>query len=246
MEYKIGSIFKVRGGVNVYEGIFVRELKNRFLCVVLIDKEEITCYVPASCRLSNFGNFAGCKVLLTENHGKKSRTRFSLYAIYCNRKCIIVNLKEANRIIESNIQRRLFAFLGKRKNIRREYWINDYKCDLFIEDSKTVIEIKSVLLFGCDNKVLQIHSERAVKQLQSINKLLNEGYKVCYFYVSTNPTVTNLIVEEQNSEFHWWFKRNMELGMICKAYTIGLKQRKTILKKEIDIKYKDQAQGDQL
>lgn len=39
---------------NFKTGIFIRELKNRFLCEVEIDSESVVCYVPSSCHLSNF------------------------------------------------------------------------------------------------------------------------------------------------------------------------------------------------
>lgn len=40
-------------------GIFIQELKNRFLCEVEIDGESTVCYVPSSCHLSNFLDLKG-------------------------------------------------------------------------------------------------------------------------------------------------------------------------------------------
>ena len=45
-------------------GIFKEELKNRFLCLVEVDGEDTLCYIPSSCRLSNFVSMAGKTVLL--------------------------------------------------------------------------------------------------------------------------------------------------------------------------------------
>lgn len=45
-------------------GIFIQELKNRFLCEVEIDGESTVCYVPSSCHLSNFLDLKGKSVLL--------------------------------------------------------------------------------------------------------------------------------------------------------------------------------------
>ena len=44
-------------------GIFKKELKNRFLCLVEIDGEDTLCYIPSSCRLSNFIDLTGKEVL---------------------------------------------------------------------------------------------------------------------------------------------------------------------------------------
>ena len=50
---------------NFIEGIFVKELKNRFLCEVIIDGVSTICYVPSSCHLSNFLSLEGKQVLLS-------------------------------------------------------------------------------------------------------------------------------------------------------------------------------------
>ena len=47
------------------KGTFKKELKNRFLCEVQINGEDVVCYVPSSCHLSNFLQLEGKKVLLT-------------------------------------------------------------------------------------------------------------------------------------------------------------------------------------
>lgn len=50
-------------------GIFKEELKNRFLCLVEIDGEDTLCYIPSSCRLSNFIVLSSHKVDLAERKG---------------------------------------------------------------------------------------------------------------------------------------------------------------------------------
>ena len=46
------------------EGIFIQELKNRFLCEVLVNGETTVCYVPSSCHLSNFLDLTNKKVVV--------------------------------------------------------------------------------------------------------------------------------------------------------------------------------------
>lgn len=46
------------------EGIFNKELKNRFLCEVLVEDEVVECYASSSCRLDNFIDLHGKQVLL--------------------------------------------------------------------------------------------------------------------------------------------------------------------------------------
>ena len=56
------------------KGKFVKELKNRFLCEVLIDGIPTECYVPSSCHLSNFLALRGKLVLLLPTQDRNSRT----------------------------------------------------------------------------------------------------------------------------------------------------------------------------
>lgn len=44
----------IDSNTNIVTGTFVKELKNRFLCEVVISGIPTECYVPSSCHLSNF------------------------------------------------------------------------------------------------------------------------------------------------------------------------------------------------
>ena len=62
-------------------GIFKEELKNRFLCLVEIDGEDTLCYIPSSCRLSNFIDLTGREVLVLPVLSPDARTKYSVYAL---------------------------------------------------------------------------------------------------------------------------------------------------------------------
>ncbi len=50
---------------QISQGIFKEELKNRFLCLVEVDGADTLCYIPSSCRLSNFvGNYSVVYIVL--------------------------------------------------------------------------------------------------------------------------------------------------------------------------------------
>lgn len=51
-------------------GVFKTELKNRFLCTVCVDGVDVICYIPSSCRLSNFIDLSGKTVLLKPNQSR--------------------------------------------------------------------------------------------------------------------------------------------------------------------------------
>ena len=89
--------------------IFIKELKNRFLCEVEIDGEHVVCYVPSSCHLSNFLKLEGQKVLLVPTQTKNARTQYALFAVPYKKSYIILNTSMANRAIENSIHSRRFS-----------------------------------------------------------------------------------------------------------------------------------------
>ena len=161
-------------------GVFKEELKNRFLCLVEIDGEDTLCYIPSSCRLSNFIDLTGREVLVSPVLSPTARTKYSVYALSGNHGFILLNMSKANEAVADSISSRRFSFLGKRTLVKKEYKVNGYKSDLYIEETKTVVEIKSILSFskGKEARFPSVYSQRAIDQLIKLKCLLEEGYKV--------------------------------------------------------------------
>lgn len=218
---------------EIIYGIFKQEIKNRFLCSVEIDGEEVVCYVPSSCRLSNFLNMTDRQVMLVPIMDKKARTRFALYALKYGRGYIPINLSNSNRVIEQQIHRRYFSFLGKRSEVLREQKIDDYKCDLFVKDTNTVIEVKSLLSFEQEALFPTVYSERAVKQLQQISGLLDEGYKVCFILVSLSRTVKKMRINPEIMDFYELFQKCVSKGMIYQGFSLQLKDKMLEIKSSV-------------
>lgn len=218
-------------------GIFQTEIKNRFLCSVNIDGRDETCYIPSSCRLSNFIDMAGRTVLLKPVEDPNARTSFAVYAVKYRKGFVLLNLAQANRVIEVQLYRRYFAFLGSRKKVSREYKIGNYKTDLYIHDTKTLIEVKSTLSFAKATAFPTVYSERAVKQLKEISRLLDEGYRACYILVSLNPCVKEIVINTEVSDFYNLFHECIEKGMTCCAFSVRLREQVPELYSKIKVVY---------
>lgn len=210
---------------EIIYGIFKQEIKNRFLCRVKIEGKEVICYVPSSCRLSNFLDMTDRRVMLIPTMDKNARTRFALYALKYGRSYVPINLSNSNRVIEQQIHRRYFSFLGKRNQVVREKIIKDYKCDLFVKDTNTVIEIKSILSFEKEALFPTVYSERAVKQLRQLSKLLDEGYKVCFIVVSLSRVVNEMSINPEIEDFYRLFQECVSKGMIHKGFSLRLDEK---------------------
>lgn len=218
-------------------GTFIKEEKNRFICLVEVNGKETVCYIPASCRLSNFLNLEGRQVLLRPIKSEKARTEYSVFAVKSRRRFIPLNLSVANRAIEEQINRRIFSFLGKRNNVVRETSIEGYKADLFIRDTKTLIEIKSILSFEEEALFPTVYSERAVKQLRQIKELLIQGYKVYYMLVSLNSAVKQIALNKYMSEFNEYFLECIDLGMHCCGFSICLQKGVPTMYSKINVQW---------
>ena len=219
---------------NAIYGIFKNEHKNRFLCTVCVDGTDVICYISSSCRLSNFIDLSGKTVLLMPNKSKASKTLYTVYAVKIGRHFVLLNFAQANRVIESQLCRRHFSFLGKRKKVEREIFIESYKTDLFIYDTNTVVEIKSILTFNKKSLFPSVYSERAIKQLQKLSHLLDIGYKVCYLLISLNSQVKELYIDKNDKIYYTLFKECINKGMIVRAFSIHMNEQETKIYKNID------------
>ena len=216
-------------------GVFKEELKNRFRCVVTIDNMDTICYIPSSSRLSNFIDLSNRVVMLRPIKKKDAKTQYSVYAVKYNRSFVLLDLSSANTVIEKQLPRRLFNFLGSRARVKRETVIDDYKCDLYLEDSDTIIEIKSLLSFGKDAVLPTVYSERAIKQLTKIKQLLFDGHKVCYFIASLYQGVEQVRMNPDHQEFYALFTECIEAGMTVAAFSLKMSSGQVLVRNRIEV-----------
>lgn len=219
---------------NCIAGQFVRELKNRFLCEVVIDGKVEVCYIPSSCHLSNFLQLEGKEVLLMPTVAKKTRTAFAVVAVKFKRSYIILNTSYANRLVEYAIQGRKLSYLGKRKVCLREKNVNEYKCDLYIADTNTIVEIKSVISASDIGVFPTVYSERSLNQLSKIKALLQLGYRVDYIIVSLNPYVKGIELLK-DTQFYIEFEECINLGMSVHAFNCKIQNDMVLLNKRVTI-----------
>lgn len=222
---------------KIIYGIFKEEIKNRFLCTVNIDGVDSVCYIPSSCRLSNFIRLENRTVMLQQIKKKDARTKYSVYAVKYRRGFVPLNLSATSKAIEESIDKKLFAFLGKRKEIFREKTIDKYKSDLYIADTDTLIEVKSILSFHKTAFFPTVFSERANRQLEGLARILSRGHKVCYIFVSMCSSVEEIFINESQDEYYKLFKDCINRGMIVSGFSLGMKEIYTYVKKRIDVIY---------
>jgi len=220
---------------EIVYGIFKEETKNRFLCTVSIDGTDTVCYIPSSCRLSNFIDLENRTVMLRPIKKKDSRTKYVVYAVKYRRSYVPLNLSVSNRVLETEIRRRYFSFLGIRKAVFRERVIDGYKSDLYIADTDTVIEVKSILSFNKNAIFPTVFSERANRQLEELLGLLANGHRVCYMLVSMCASVESIQINAEQDEYYRLFVDCMRHGMTVGAISLSMKNDLPYVKSRIDV-----------
>lgn len=221
--------------LSLKHGIFKKELKNRFLCLVEVDGEDTLCYIPSSCKLSNFIDLEHKAVLLSQNKSANSRTKYSIFAVYEGNDIILLNMSFASEAIMVGIRNRRFSDLGKRTMIRKEHMVDGYKCDLYIEDTNTIVEIKSLISIEKEAHFPSVYSQRAIDQLNKLNALLDKGYRVCYIFASLNPKVKLLTLNKNDTEYRKAFLLCLDKGMLVKGFSLSLNDGAPILHKSLKV-----------
>lgn len=219
---------------KVYKGTFLEEVKNRFLCKVKIEGTITLCYVPSSCRLDNFLDLAGKDVLLLPTKTPNARTAFSLLAVPYKNSYILLNSSMANTLIGQNLCSRRFSILGKRESISRERSADGYKCDFFIHDTETLIEVKSIISTKPVVGFPSVFSPRAIRQLRFLKQYLESGKPVCYIIVSMNP-YTQSIFFDKTTPFYPVFEECLSLGMTILGVSCQIADEQLSIRKMLKV-----------
>jgi len=226
---------KQKDDLELIEGVFLKELDNRFRCVVKVGSDTFTCYVPSSCRLSNLINLEGKKVLLTPTLTPTATAKYSLFAVQHKRSYILLNSSIANKAVKMNIASRRFSYLSDRNTIIAEHSVNGYKADLFIEDTGSIIEIKSIISQDSEAIFPAVFSARANRQLKELSVFLEQGINVYFYIISLSPYLKSVRINKEMVSFYESFLHCLHLGMRTAAYTCRLRESKLTLEKEIPI-----------
>lgn len=179
-------------------GTFLEECNNRFISLVNVDGNNVEAYVQCSCRLDNFVDLRGKTVYLKKISNPR-RAKYIIIAFKKGNSFALLSPKYANDLFFDFLKSRRASLFGPRKNIKKEYTVENYKSDYYIFDSKTIIEVKALLSMDTISMFPTVYSERALNQLDKIEHLLEIGYTVYYEIVSINPTIKKVMLNVENS-----------------------------------------------
>ncbi|MBQ2644686.1 DNA/RNA nuclease SfsA [bacterium] len=208
----------------MHTGIFIEEAKERFIGYVKIDSQIEECYISSSSHLNKLINLKNKKVLLTENKGKNLRTRYTIQAVANKNSIILVNLNFVNSIVYEYLKQRY-----KNLEVKREVNIQNYKSDFYVPANKTIIEVKSMLSESETATFPSIYGERALRQLEKIYWLLQEGYNIDYYFIFLNSNIKNITLNNKYTEFNILFRQCLDKGLNVKYFYAKYKDNNFIV-----------------
>ena len=208
---------------NLIEGVFIKEHKTRFLCEVSVNENNVTCYVPISCKISKLIELNNNSVLLSRTQDKHAKTKYSLFAIKANKEYIVINTGIINKVVGKYIENNV-----PKGVIKPEFIINNYKSDFFIEKNKVIVEVKSIISREKNVVLPNMVSKRSIEQLKNIYHLLQKEYLAEYYFVCLTQNI-KLITVNIDSDYGQELKKCIDIGMKTKILKILFANNNIIL-----------------
>jgi len=162
----------------VIEGKFINRI-NRFIAEVEISGKIEKVHVRNTGRCKEIF-IPGAKIFLEEGSGEKRKTKYSLIAVYKEKRLINVDSQIVNYVFEEGVLKNKVDFLNNPDVFLREKVYNKSRFDFYYEkgSKKGFIEIKGVTLEK-DNQTMfpDAPTLRGQKHIKELVQGLKEGYE---------------------------------------------------------------------
>lgn len=176
------------------EAIFLKEKTNRFFVEVLFEGEVLGCYLPYSSKLAVTLSPYGKKVLLLPIKGK--RFKYKIVALIDEGNVYYLDLNTVNTLFEES---RIFEYFN---NYSCEKTVtNNYRADFINNNSKQVLEIKTILSPSTTAIYPNVNPVRFYKQLKELSSLIKEGYLVTIVFILLNKNIQQISFNNKYFDF---------------------------------------------
>ncbi len=166
---------------NICKGRFLRR-PNRFIAIVDLDGEEVTCHVK---------NTGRCRELLVEGaivfledckDNPNRKTRYDLIAVYKGDMLVNMDSQAPNKVVGEYLSV-LFPDIimarpeTKYKNSRFDFYVETEKKKIFLEVKGVTLEENGIARFP------DAPTERGIKHMQELIACMEEGYDAYILFV---------------------------------------------------------------
>ena len=167
---------------NIKKAKFILR-KNRFLCLIEIDKETVLCHVKNTGRLKELLT-EGAEVYVQEHDNSQRKTKYSLVAVKKGRKVVNIDSTAPNKVFYEWVEKGYFT--DGVTLIKPETTFGNSRFDCYVEagDRKIFVEVKGVTLEKDGIAMFpDAPTERGVKHLNELCECVKSGYEAYIVFV---------------------------------------------------------------
>lgn len=169
---------------KVVEGIFQERL-NRFLALVRIEKNLVSCFVPNPGRLREL-LIPGVKTYLKEMPKRHRKTSYDLIGINKNGQKISIDSRLPNKLLLTVLRNGGLKEFSKYNNIKSEWKYGSTRFDFFLTDGleECLLEVKSCTLVRNQKALFpDAPTKRGSRHLKDLMSARSRGYRACVLFL---------------------------------------------------------------
>ena len=218
---------------KIIHGKFISR-PNRFIAMVDINGETVKCHVKNTGRCKEL-LIPGADVLLYEPEKGDRKSQYDLVSVYKDEKLINMDSQAPNKIAHEYLENLLDGLIKIKAEVthgdsRFDFYADTENGGIFIEVKGVTLEKDGVALFP------DAPTERGVKHINGLIRLVDEGYRAMVLFVVQMDGVKYMTPNmETHPQFGEAIKRARDAGVDIRAIDCIVHEGKVFPKGEIPV-----------
>ncbi|MDH4127714.1 MAG: DNA/RNA nuclease SfsA [Spirochaetota bacterium] len=163
---------------DLLNAVFIERV-NRYLAIVLLDKQQVEAFIPNPGRMKEL-LISGINVLLREIKSEKRKTAYDLVVVEYNNINVCIDSMIPNKFLFEILSQKRLSEFAKYTNIRKEAKFKNSRFDFFLSGygNGCFIEAKSCTLV--ENNIAlfpDAPTKRGSKHMHELVYAIEEGYE---------------------------------------------------------------------
>ncbi|MBB65575.1 MAG: DNA/RNA nuclease SfsA [Waddliaceae bacterium] len=221
-------------------GTFIKRYKRFFADIQLESGEIVTAHCANSGRMTSCIH-EGWPVLISYDPNPKRKLSYNLELIHNGSCWICVHTHRANKIVAEALENKQISSLEPSIEIRPEVRVGDSRLDFQVtqaDGSLCFVEVKSVTFLSEEAcyRFPDAVSTRAQKHLESLMKLVDEGYRaVIFFLIQRSDGEILAPADHVDPKYGSLLRQAVQHGVEVLAYETNIDESSIELGREVSI-----------
>ena len=218
---------------KIVHGEFVSR-PNRFIAMVKVDGEIVKCHVKNTGRCREL-LIPGVTVLLYEAEQGSRKTKYDLVSVYKGDRLINMDSQAPNKIAREYLETTIQGLISLKSEVthgdsRFDFYAETENGGIFIEVKGVTLEKDNIAMFP------DAPTERGVKHINGLIRLVGEGYNAMILFVVQMSDVRYMIPNvDTHPQFGAALKKAREAGVKILAIDCSVYEGKVLPKDEIPV-----------